>query len=321
MSTPSSAHEEHLLPRIATVASQLLTARGPTGWPSRILVYADDSTSAGDALAAAQALAARSNAEVTLLSVFTPHIPPPRVSAKEGAARCEESDRSAAAELIDAVRREQRERFDGRIVWPVELEVGNAVDSIVQSAARTRADIAVLGLGSLDPLVRQQSHATPLSVARYCEIPVLAAARMPTALPQEGVLLLDSRDPDRGLVRAALHCLEDAAVLWLVVHGKAPRSADGIRHDPSMIMRLVRAVREEVKQMSRRIVVRGAYRSGDAADDTIAVAREVNADLIVAPLHGAAGYVRSLVANVADHLLLSATCSVLLVPDKLAIPR
>lgn len=46
-------------------------------------------------------------------------------------------------------------------------------------------------------------------------------------------------------------------------------------------------------------------------------ARRMSADLvvIVTPVHGTAGVVRSLVPNIADRLLLTAPCSVLVVPD------
>ena len=309
---------------ISAVQSPRLTAEAvperitpvETSWPARILVCAHHSASTGEALSTAKALAVRSGADVSLLTVFEPRVPLPNVAGKQGSARCEERDRGAAAELIRAVRSEERERFDGHVAWPVHLEVGDAVKVITEHALRVNADLLVVGLGSRDLLVRQSSVAMPVCLSRYTNVPLLAAAPMLTALPQGVVLLVDRESPDLPMIRAALRCIEPAALVWVVIHsGTTAHSGDGVKRDKNTLAGILKMIRREAATVSKGIVVRGLYRSGDPADAVLSLAREVGADLIVTPVHGAAGTIRSLVPNVADRLLLTAPCSVLVVPE------
>jgi nucleotide-binding universal stress UspA family protein len=189
------------------------------------------------------------------------------------------------------------------------------VQTIIEIAQRSRADLVVVGLGSRDPLVRQGGVAIPVCLARYTEVPLLAAAPILTALPQQAVLFLDRESPDLAMIRAAMRCIEDAALFWVLIHsGTTAHSADGVKHDKETLAGILRLIRREAAAVSKGILVRAVYRTGDPVDATLSLAREVNADLIVAPVHGAAGTIRSLVPNIADRLLLTAPCSVLVVP-------
>ena len=302
-------------PRLTAGASPALLAPAETAWPARILVCAHDSASTGEALTAAKALGVRSAADVSLLTVFAPRVPLPNVPDKRGLARCEERDRGAAAELIRAVRMEEQTRFDGRVPWAVHLEVGDTVKVITEHAQRMRADLLVVGLGSRDPLVRQSGVAIPVCLARYTEVPMLAAAPMLTALPQQVVLLVDREVPDRAMIGAALRCIEADALVWVLIHSSTTsHSSDGVRRDKNTLAAILKTIRREAAAVSKGIVVRALYRAGDPADAILALAREVNADLIVTPVHGAAGTIRSLLPNVVDRLLLTAPCSVLVIP-------
>ena len=314
MSTIHSRGEQ--FPRLTAVTAPELLAAAKTQWPERILVCAHDSPSTGDALTAAKALAARSHAEVDVLTVLAPRIPLPNVAGKRGVAQCERRDRCAAADLIRAVRAEERRRFDGHVTWPVHLEVGNPVQIIIENARRTRADLVIVGLGSRDPMVRQAGVSIPVSLSRYTEVPMLAAAPTSRALPQEVVLFLDREPVQPAMIRAALRCVEDAAFVWVLIYtGTRARSGDGVKHDRDTLAGIMRTVRREAAAVSPQIVARAVCRAGNPMDAISTLAQEVNADLIVAPVHGSAGTVRSLVSNVADRLLLTARCSVLIVPE------
>lgn len=314
MSTISSISEVQA-PRLTAGASPALLAPVETAWPARILVCAHDSASTGEALTAAKALAVRSGADVSLLTVFAPRIPLPNVPEKRGLARCEEPDRGAATELLRAVQFEEKARFDGQTPWPVQLEVGDTVKVIIEHAQHTSADLVVVGLGSRDPLVRQSGVAIPVCLARYTDVPMLAAAPMLTALPQHVVLLVDRESPDPAMIRVALRCIEAAALVWVLLHSDgAAHTGDFVRRDKKTLTAILKMIRREAAVVSKRIVIRALYRAGDPADAVLSLAREVNADLIVTPVHGASGTIRSLVPNVADRLLLTAPCSVLVVP-------
>lgn len=315
MSTMSSISEVQT-PRLTAPAATELLAPAETAWPARILVCAHDSASTREALCTAKALALRSGAGVSVLTVFEPRVPLPNVPGKHGSARCEARDRGAAAELIRAVRAEERETCDGQAPWSVHLEVGDAVKVITEHARRASTDLLVVGLGSRDPLVRQGGVAIPVCLARYTEVPMLAAAPMLTALPQQAVVLIDRASPDVAMIRAAMRCIEPSAYVWVLIHsGTTSRSGDGVRRDKNTLAGILKIVRREAAAVSKGIIVRAVYRAGDRAEALLTLAREVNADLIVTPVHGAAGTIRSLVANVADRLLLTAPCSVLVVPE------
>ena len=313
MSTISSPGNAQF-PRL-TAGKPGLLGTSERRWPARILVCADDSASTGDALTAAKALAVRSDADVAVLTVFAPRIPVPSVPGERGSTRCERQDRGAAADLVRSVRSEERRHFEGHVPWPVHLDVGNPIQAVIEDARRSLADLVIIGLGSRDPTVRQGGVAIPVCLARYTEAPMLAAAPMLTALPQGAVLFVDRESPDRAMIRAALRCVEDAAVVWLLIHsGSTAHSGDGVKHDKNTLASILGSVRNEAALVSKKIVVRAVYRAGDPVEAMLSLAREVNADLIVTPVHGAAGVIRSLVPNIADRVLLAAPCSVLVVP-------
>jgi nucleotide-binding universal stress UspA family protein len=309
-----------------THSAALLTARSSTaavtgpireGWPARILVCADDKPPASDALAAAHSIAARSGAAVELLAVFSPSVSLPNAASRRGSAQCEGPDRPQAAQLVNSVRRQQRERLGGRVAWPVQLEVGDPVKVILQYAADSGAELVVMGIGDADPRVRQRGGGTPAIASNHLPVPLLAAAPTWKGVPRDVVLYLDRDVPHLPTVRAALHCMDSRGVLWVMMHGGGRRASDGggVRHDQPTMSRVLHLVRAEAAAVSRDVAVRAVYRTGDPVQALLQLANESGAGLIVTPVYGAPGVVRSFLPNVADRLLLTASCSVLAIPD------
>ena len=316
MSTRESFAETPLLPPSTELSPGGLLESGRAPWPARILVCADDRPSTRDALTISRALAQRSGGQVEVLSVFAPRIPVPEIPNRDGLARCEKGDRSTAAEFLRAVRSQEHEVFDGRAPWSVHLEIGNPVRSILDTAVKTKADLVVVGLGDRDVQLRQRGASVPASLTRYVQVPMLASALLPTALPREAVVLIDREHPDPSIVRATLGCIEDAAVIWVLVHTDATSHADpSAERDKNPRTHLLHSMRRAAAAVSKDIVVREVHRTGDPIEAVLTLAREVQADLIVTAVHGTAGVVRALVPNIADQLLLTSTCSVLVVPE------
>lgn len=316
MSTSESFDKAPRLPRLTEVNVPKLLESGRVPWPSRILVCADDRPSTIDALAMAQALGRRSGGEVEVLSVLEPRIPIPATPGRDGSARCETRDRGTAAEFIRSVRTQERRVFDGRAPWSVHLAVGNPVRSILERAKRSAAELLVVGLGDRDISLRQRRVAIPALLTRYIRLPMLASASLGTALPRAAVMFLDREHPDPSVIRATLGSIEDAAFIWILVYrGTTLRAEHGVRHDKETLTKILQSVRRAAAAVSKQIVVRGVYRAGDPVEAVLALAREVDADLIAAPVHGTPGVVRALIPNVADQLLLTAPCSVLIVPE------
>lgn len=316
MSTKGFLSAGELSARLTPATSAPLLGAGSVPWPSRILVYADEAASTRAALTMAGALAVRAGADVDILSVFTPRIPMPNVPGRSGLEQCEDGEKSAAAEFVRAVREQERQQADGHTPWPVHLEVGDPVRAILERAERKQVDLVVLGLGHRDPLLRQRGVVTPVALSRYTEVPMLAAAPLMTALPQTVVIVVDSEEPDPLIVRWALRSVEEAAFVWVLMHGGAtPHDSHGIRRAKGVLRAIMRSVRAEAAVVSKRIIVRGVHRTGDLVQAVQTLTHDVNADLIVTGVHGAPGAIRSLVANVAQQLLLTSICSVLVVPE------
>jgi nucleotide-binding universal stress UspA family protein len=115
---------------------------------------------------------------------------------------------------------------------------------------------------------------------------------------------------------AALASVVPPAKLWLVFPERQP----GVAPDHSDAESIAAAVRaacgeniahgglDEVRL--ERIDV-----DGDMLSAILRLADELSAQLIAIPNHGAPGPVRSFLPNLAEPLLLSARCSVLVVPD------
>lgn len=202
------------------------------------------------------------------------------------------------------------------VFTPSIREVGNPVQAIVERSKCLNADLVIVGQGSRDPLVRKGGVVIPASLSRYTDVPMLAATAMVRALPRDAVVLVDREPVDLGVIRAALGCIEDVSFVWVLIHaGTTTHSGDGVQRKKGTLADIMSVIRREAAKVSKRIVVRAVYRTGDPVDLVLTLAREVGADLIVTPVHGTPGPVRSLLPNIADRLLLAAPCSVLVVPE------
>jgi nucleotide-binding universal stress UspA family protein len=311
---------ERLLPRIVEQEARALykpAERVRTIWPTRILLAIDGSAPAQPAIVTTHTLALRSGSSVETLTVYVPRIPIPTVPERHGLERCEAPDRAEAARLIvDAQKQlvrlvpERRDRRD----WSRHFDVGDPGATIVRFAKELEADLIVVGIGPHNPDDRRFSGHTAMAAARYGTVPLYAAA-VDGEAPTECVVVLPDGMPHAPTLRAAVHCLLPGGRMWIAVpdrfapipgtsESEAPR--DLVKHAcGSDLAREIDAIEIE------RVMIRGNTLAG-----VLQLAEDVHAQLIAVPNIGDPGVVRIFLPNLAEPLLMSARCSVLVVPNR-----
>lgn len=266
-------------------------------WPSHILVASHAGASADAAIEAARALAATDALPVDLFAVYPRGDTVMALGGHRGTQRCGRGERAAIAGLLRRVRRQLRRlRVSGRR-WTVRAEMGEPVAAILAEVGSTAADLVVVGIGQHEPTARRNGDATPLALAQFLEVPLLAAApgrRLPAS---RCLVLLDDRVRGYASVRAAGACTAEGGVVWLVQS----------RRDDGAILRR--------KSRDKGIAVHDVIVERATAESAMDLAARLDVDLVVVAIHGAPGPVRAFVDNAAVPLLLGSSRSVLVVPD------
>ena len=291
-------------------------------WPTHILVATHGGKSADQALAAAQALAERSGARMTLIAAFTPRVPVPESArARRTSLRaCEGPDRPRAARLLRAVHEQQRRLLGHAEMWPVRFGIGDPVRVILDAVGESDADLVVAGIGRPSPAERAGGDQVPIVVAHHLDVPLYAVVEDANVAPTRVVLVFPDGEVDVDTVRAAVACAAPGVAFCVVVPRKA--SPEGADDDPASVRDAVRdAVRGAVLAAARDASPAGAAPTVDVvetADDLLvgaaALARRVDAGLVALPMAGSPGVVRELIPNLAWPLLLTTKRSVLVAP-------
>jgi len=298
-----------------TTAVRATATRGDRAWPRRILVGSDGSLSSGPAMRMACTLARRTGAELEIAVVYAPRIPPPPSPGRTGFARCEGAERSEAARLLHAVRRQRDglEASDCRALrWTWRLEVGEPGASIVRIAEEDDVDLVVVGVRQPEPMNRWLGR-TVMRAARHLRSPLLTAAPHSEALRRAVVAFPDGR-PRAETVCAAVQCLDDGAHLWIVMPER--RVTDATFDDLDAAVELAASCDPVAAERARGMTISAApIASGDPLTAVLRLAAEAEADLLAVPTPRDPGPVRDFLPGLAEPLLLGARCSVLVVPD------
>jgi nucleotide-binding universal stress UspA family protein len=241
--------------------------------------------------------------------------------------------------LADQVLRAERDRAERVAQVAAEtlaregIEVTTAVRSgtpareILQAAEEFDAGMVVLGSKGLTGLEGFLLGSVARTVAKRCERPVLVA-RAPRSDLREVILAVDGSDH-------AAHAVQFGACLPLpegarrtLVHVVRPFRSypDYLYLDPEEHQTAVQEVRRKQDEIGagvlgearQRLAAWGARAEtellvGDPATEILRLARDRNADLIVAGARGVTLIEGLLMGSVADRLLKDAPCSVLIV--------
>lgn len=287
----------------------------PAAWPTHILVATHGGKSADHALAAAQALAERSGARITLVTAFTPRVPVPAAArARRMSLRlCEGPDRPRAARLLRDVHDQQRRLLGGAEMWPIRLGIGDPVRVILEGVKETDADLVIVGIGRPSPAERSGGDQIPIVVAHHLVVPLYAVVEGAKGAPARVVLVFPGGEVDIETVHAAVACAAPGVALCVVVPTQKA-SAGTTTATAAIRDATLAAARGAPHDGAAEPTVDVVETADDLLGGAVAVARRVDAGLIALPIAGAPGVVRELVPNLAWPLLLTTRRSVLVSP-------
>ena len=312
-----ASQPERLFPNPTSTQRQLrpCAAAESQRWPNHILLCSNGSATSEPAVLTARTLAERSNGEGDMVVVHVPEIALPPTPSRVGFDQCEPPDRERAAALLRAVRRQRRQLRRHPRDWPLHLEVGNPVAVIPRVAREVGADVVVVGVGVADPIQRQRGRRTPAFIARELPISLLAAYPGCEEL-RRCVVALPYGCAHAPTLCRALRCVASGAQVWVALPEQRTAGHTGEPETESPRDALLRACGSALAEHVQALDVRWVATAGDLSASVLRLADEVHAELIAVCIHGMPGAVRTFVPNVAESLLVSARCSVLVVPDE-----
>lgn len=170
-------------------------------------------------------------------------------------------------------------------------------------ATERAADLVVLGLGPAPHRICGDVSRIAPRLARFTPVPLYAAITEDVA-PERCLVVL----PDGGwhgtTMRRAIACTRPGGSVWIVTPESSPR----VSH--ALAGRVVNGIRLEHARL------RGEFLSA-----TLYFAADVGAQLIAIPISGEPGGQRASLPNLAEPLLLTTPCSVLVVPSDGTLPH
>jgi len=284
----------------------------------RILLASDARKTSVGAIRVAAALAAEGGATVEARRVLEP-----LTAYAPGAVEALAYVHSGARDWrIDAARAELDEILTtvapSAAEWPRGVEVGPIVPTIIRAADEIGAELIVLGQGRHNRIDRLFGSETAVRVMRLSHIPVYAVPSEATGRPRSLVSAVDFSDFAKRALRDAIRISAPDATIHLVhvlwpstseVPGLAPDAAERIR------LRARRALEElavELASGDRRFELH--LREGDIADEILDLAKEVEAEALVAGSHGLGFFGRVLLGSVSSVLVRRAECAIFVMP-------
>lgn len=202
---------------------------------------------------------------------------------------------------------------------------GRAARAIAAEGEQRAVDLIALGCEQVEPGDGASCGEIALEVARWSHVPVLALAPGSTGLPHTVVAATDFSPSSVNAARTAFALLDDTGTLSLVhvcPDVELPRDALcnwKARYAHFAGKLLARTVHEMGADGSARVTP--LQLAGNPAQEVVAFAARVNADLIAAGNHSYHVVERLLVGKVAAQLLRTAHCSVLLAPSSASVPQ
>jgi len=207
--------------------------------------------------------------------------------------------------------------------FEIFIEEGSPSEGIVRVAEDWKADRIVVGSFGATGIVRMLIGNVALSVARYAHCPVLVAR----ARPGTGKIVVgtDFSDPALPALAAAADEAHRTSGRVTVIHsvelpGISTDVFGGALGDYSAQLAAYQRANEEAAERSLGKALAGAgieadrqVAVGPAAANIVRLAEDLRADLIVVGTRGRTGLRRMVLGSVAEAVVRSAPCSVLVV--------
>jgi nucleotide-binding universal stress UspA family protein len=302
----------------------------------KILVPLDGSAFAERAVETARAIAARQGAAIEFVSVHEPELPPsriggapvrdPRLNADIRASllgyitRIEAAERARSALAITAAFRE------GPVAEEIVAQITEGEASLVVMTTHGRGGVERLWLGSVaDRVIR--SATVPVLLVRPTE--TAAASLDPVVVAVEG------SDQDDRIVASLIETVDIARARITLAHVVLPTPVAEVM-EPAVLPPPDELAGVPAPELSDRVHAAGRYlewmagplRAGGAVVDTrvqrvgsapraiLDIAREVGANLVVVGTAARTPLRRLFMGSVADKVVRSAHCNVLVCPAK-----
>ncbi|HEX9104173.1 MAG TPA: universal stress protein [Polyangia bacterium] len=289
-----------------------------------ILVGVDFSESGRDAAARAATLPVGRGSSITLAHALPPRLPARLAVTLEAAAHKKlEAAKDALSTALAAAQRRDVDVFGS-------VAVGSPVDVLDALARDGRAELIVVGrgLGRTAGLRDARLGSVAAQIARASDRSVLVVATLAERPYIRPLAAIDLSELSRGVVEATVRLCPDALEVG-VVHAFLPRaSADLVRamRDSGLgegdIQAWTRATEEQARAAAAAelnglptpgVTLELFVREGDARDAIVAEAERHRADLVAVATRGHSKLRGWLFGSVADHVLRSAPCDVLVV--------
>lgn len=288
----------------------------------RIIVATDGEAAAMGALRVARALADRYQAPVEVVCAVPPFPVPPSYVGAPALLGLDELDRASLDAARNRVRAQLQEVDLRATTWPVTVQMGAPVPTIVRLARVKGASLILLGLGRHALADRWLGTETALRVMRLAHVPVLAVPADASALPDRAVAAVDFTDFSRDAADTALKILRPGGALHLAHVFWRPSEEIPWVGGRDWIEVQRERMQGELDELARQldgtagVSVHPHFLEGDVAGETLRFARTVGAGLIAAGSQGAGFFSRLLMGSVSTRLVRGATCMVLIAPPR-----
>jgi nucleotide-binding universal stress UspA family protein len=300
---------------------------------SRILLATDGTPAAAGAVRTARLLHERDGLPVEVLSVYDPPMQfygleatrvvvgaPPHFGA------------TAVEDLKERVTKQLEEVGGAAREWPVAIRLGPVAPTIARYAAESGAGLLLVGLRTHPPVDRWLARETLLRIIHLTHLPVLAVPAHLQVLFRRAVAGVDFSDLSRRALAELPGLLPAGADLYLLHTTWAPAAVeawstmDWVKGYRLSVEERLEEVAEELRgtgsfQLDLRVV-----EGTDPASDILALADQVDADLLVVGSHGLGYFGRIVLGSTAARLLHASHCALLVAPPaelpvELSAPR
>ncbi len=288
-----------------------------------VLIASHGGASGGGAIRVGRAIARRWHAPAEVLGVLTPvAMYPPEVAIDLG--QMEEAERDA---LRDQLAAQVRATTPAENDLPVTVVTGGSADSISDLAQDRHASLVVVGLGRRELLDRLLGGQTPVQVLRRAAVPVLAVPPDAIDPPRVVVIATDFSDSAASAARVAIALAADDALVYLVHAPPGGGDGDRLGVDRNVWRRVIdEGTSALMARFSEGLSappggsLRPTLLHGEPVRAILAFAESVGADLIAVGSHGKRFVERLRLGSVAEALLRTAQCSILVVSAHAAAP-
>ncbi len=204
--------------------------------------------------------------------------------------------------------------------WPVEVLAGDVPEVLARVAHERDVPLLVMGIGRRRPIDRLLGAETVLRTVRHADCPVLAVAHAFSAAPASAAVGVDFSRSSAYAAQSVVPMLAAGATLHLVHVWQPSDAADDVATRDNDVYRrhLAERFRRFIESLAlpATVEVKTEVREGRAAERLVDFAEAHRVDIIAIGRNGPRTVERLLVGGVAERVLRSAECSVLIAPDR-----